>query len=332
MDQFQSWTSFLSDHASDADYRKNSDPNEGERHYIDIDNYDSFIQTGRIPQTFDSAVQKYGFTFVKNQGILPWATTGAFDSLRECFKRYNWVKAQVFAADLGHYVADGHMPLHITKNFDGQLTGASGIHSRYESTMIGSYVNQIIYTGEPAVKIDNVPQYVFNYLYANYKCVDSVLLADAYARSLSSNTSSSTYKQALWEKSKSFTIPLFKNASNALANLIYTAWVDAGSPEMNVTGTAEIQTVDQAVLNQNMPNPFTGSTHIHFKLKEEARVLMQVHDSSGQTIETLLHEKLQPGEHSIEWMPGHIAPGMYYLVLDTGKSIQIKKMLYSGSN
>jgi hypothetical protein len=40
------------------------------------------------------------------------------------------------AADIGHYVADMHQPLHLTRNYNGQLTGNYGIHARYEGQMI----------------------------------------------------------------------------------------------------------------------------------------------------------------------------------------------------
>ena len=38
MQEFQTWVTFLRDHAADADSRKGGDPTEGPKHYIDIDN------------------------------------------------------------------------------------------------------------------------------------------------------------------------------------------------------------------------------------------------------------------------------------------------------
>jgi len=167
MNDFNAWTSFLTSHASDADDRKSYDDTESPKHYIDIDNYSEFISTGKIEQYYVAAVSKYGNYFIINNGTLPWATEAAFDSLRNSMKRYDWEKAKQFAADLGHYVADGHMPLHITDNYNGQNTGNTGIHSRYESTMIGSYSSQIIYTGSSANSITDVNQYIFDYIYKN---------------------------------------------------------------------------------------------------------------------------------------------------------------------
>ena len=225
-----SWTNFVAAHASDADYRKDQDPDESPRHYIDIDNYPEFVQTGRIPQTFDSIVAKYGLTHVIDQGILPYTTIITFDSLKNCFQRRDWNRSELFAADLGHYVGDGHMPLHITRNYNGQMTGQTGVHSRYETSMISRFETQIVYTPGQAHVIEDISGYIFSYLYENYKYVDSVLLADTYATSIAGGTGSDAYYQALWAKSSGFTIHLMKNGSTALADLIYTAWVQAGSP------------------------------------------------------------------------------------------------------
>ena len=123
MEQFMAWAVTLSQHASDADYRKDEDPSDGPKHYIDIDNYSEFIATGRIPQTYDSVMALHGYGFVIAQGILPWATLTTYDSLVAAFTRFDWEKAVLLASDLGHYVADGHNPLHITRNYDGDFTG-----------------------------------------------------------------------------------------------------------------------------------------------------------------------------------------------------------------
>jgi len=327
MQDFLSWVQFLSDHASDADIRKDTDPEEGPKHYIDIDGYPEFVANGSIAQSLQTVISTHGYAFVESNGILPWATERAFDSLRNCMQRHDFAKAKIFAADLGHYVADGHMPLHITSNYNGQLTGNDGIHSRYESSMINSNISQIIYTGSDIAEIQDVNQYIFNYVYANYQYKDSVLLADNYAKSINSNTSSSGYKQALWNKTKGFTLVLFKNASHALAELIYTAWIQAGSPNLNSNGISDPTLLSNFILNDVFPNPFSSETNITFLLKEDTRVLMQLRDESGHTVKTLINDTLNSGNHSILLNKENFASGMYYLVLNNGKYIQVKKLL-----
>ncbi len=328
MQEFYAWVNFLRDHASDADYRKDTDPTEAPKHYIDIDNYNEFVSTGRIPQTLDSVIAIHGSTFVYDAGILPWATEASFDSLRNCLQRLDIDKAQIFAADLGHYVADGHMPLHITNNYNGQLTGNTGIHSRYESTMINGFISQFNYTGEDAIEITDVNQYIFDYLYYNYTFCDSVLAADNYAKSLSSNYNSSVYKNALWNESRNFTIPLFQRASHALASLIYTAWIQAGSPPLTPAAIADPMALSNAVLEQNTPNPFSSVTHITYSLKKTTKVLIQVRDLNGNEITTLVNDTLPEGNYTIDWNPGSSQAGLYYLVLNTGSFIHVKKMVY----
>lgn len=330
MQEFNAWVSFLRDHASDADYRKDTDPTEGPKHYIDIDNYPEFLATGRIPQTFDSVINIHGSTFVFDNGILPWATLASFDSLRNCLQRSDFENAQIFAADLGHYVADGHMPMHVTRNYNGQFTGNTGIHSRYESTMINAFISQFNYSGSNAIEITNVEQYIFDYLYLNNTFCDSILAADNYAKSLSSNYSSSIYKNALWDKSKSFTIPLFERASHALANLIFTAWVQAGSPSLSAAGVNDPLSVSNSVLEQNSPNPFRSTTHFVYTVKETSRVFLHVRDMNGDVLDTIVDGTLPAGKYSGDWEATSHPAGIYYLVLNTGKFVHVKKMVFLG--
>jgi hypothetical protein len=324
--QFLSWGSQLQSHASDADYRKDTDPTETPKHYIDIDNYPVFLTQHRIPQTWDSVVSNYGNAFVMNEGILPWATVAAYDTLVKCFQRNDLTKAVLIASDLGHYVADGHMPLHITKNYDGQLTGNSGIHSRYESSMISAYNSQIIYSGDTNLNvIENVNQYVFNYIYNNYKYKDSLLIADNYAKTLAGNTTSSTYNQALWDKTKSFTITLFSEASHKLAELIYTAWIKSQIP----VSIDDFSIFTISNFEQNAPNPFTTTTNFHFQLsKNDQPILFQIKDIAGKTVAILIDDKLNAGEHNIKWTPINLPKGLYIAIIKSGNSTLSKKILY----
>ena len=175
---FNGWPEFLSLHASDADNSRNYDASEKPKHYIDIDSYPEFLQTKTIPQNYDSLVAKYGYSFVIDQGLLPWAILNTADSLEAAFKRNDINKSKLFAADLGHYIADAHMPLHLTKNYNGQLTGQYGVHFRYESDLIQKFENQINYGGDSLKYIDNLPNFVFSMIYNNYNYVDSVLYVD----------------------------------------------------------------------------------------------------------------------------------------------------------
>jgi hypothetical protein len=50
-----------------------------------------------------------------------------------CIQRKNQTKILRYSAEIGHYIADAHVPLHTCTNHNGQLTNQIGIHSFWES-------------------------------------------------------------------------------------------------------------------------------------------------------------------------------------------------------
>lgn len=325
MAPFLTWVSYLADHASDADYRKSDDPDEAVRHYIDIDYYPEFRANGRISQAWDSIVTQHGIWIVTNTGILPWATISTYNSLKIAMAEHDWSHAMLLAADLGHYVADGYMPLHLTENYNGQMTGNSGIHSRFESTMINANINEIIYEGDSLEAIDNISGYIFNYIYKNYPYTDSILAADNYAKSVSNSTSSQEYKHALWFKSKDFTIRLFSGASHALAELIYTAWVEAGKPVMSI-GISPESSQKQLTASAG-PNPFSERLDINYQISRSAQFSASLYDLNGQEVWQSGSLSVTPGEYQISVSAGTLPAGMYILRIKSDESIATQKIM-----
>lgn len=328
MEQFMSWASILADHASDADYRKDEDPDEGPRHYIDIDNYAEFILNGRIPSTYDSVVALYNTAFVIENGILPWATKRTYDSLVSSFTRFDREKAVLYASDLGHYVGDGHNPLHITRNYNGQYTGNSGIHSRYETGMINTFQQEIVMQGSGIEYITDVQDYIFDYIYSNYIYVDSIMLADDYAQSVAGNTSSYQYREALWEKTGTFTVSLFNRSAHSLAELIYSAWIDAGKPDMNSgPGIFEFNNDKSDLSLKANPNPVKESLRVRFDLPETARIKIGIFDLEGRSHGILLNEKLPAGSNELSFIVSNLPEGIYFVSVESGKFLEATKVV-----
>lgn len=326
---FLNWADSLAKHSSDADFRRSTDPNEAPRHYIDIDNYPEFIATGRIPQDLDSLIALHGSSFVYNNGILPFSIMATTDSIKKYFQLHNFQKAMLHAADLGHYVGDGHNPLHITRNYDGQYTNQSGVHSRYETQLINRDSGNIIYTFENATYISNINQFVFNFLYNNYTYVDSVLKYDSLARAMAGSYNSNYY-HIYWQLAGNFTIMLFNNASHFIADLIYTSWVNAGSP-VSVTHE-ETSLPEKYYLEQNYPNPFNPGTKIKFDIPQDARrktqkVKLVIFDVWGKEVATLVNEQLQPGSYEVEWNAADYPSGTYFYKLSSDAFSDTRRML-----
>src|ERR1041385_7965840 len=53
--------------------------------------------------------------------------------LTTAFKEKNQAKILKLSAEIGHYIADAHVPLHTNSNHNGQLTNQQGIHAFWES-------------------------------------------------------------------------------------------------------------------------------------------------------------------------------------------------------
>ncbi|HSP87479.1 MAG TPA: T9SS type A sorting domain-containing protein, partial [Ignavibacteriaceae bacterium] len=290
--------------------------------------YSSFINEGRIPQTFDSVVAIYGYNFVIQQGILPWAIMTTIDTLQKTFERRDWNKAILTAADLGHYIADGHNPLHITRNYNGQYTNQNGVHSRYESNMINRFQLQINYSGDSASFVDDINNYVFSFLYSNYDYVDSVLYADSAAKAFAGNTTSDLYYNKMWEISKGFTIMLFKNASKFLAELIYTAWVNAGSPSMITEAENEENELFTFNLEQNFPNPFNPSTTIRYYLPYKSKTTLKIYNIVGKEVVVLVDEIKDSGLYEVEFKNDiKLSSGVYFYTLKTEDFTETKKFV-----
>jgi len=328
MSFLQHWPDSLAAHASDADNRRGSDPNEAPRHFINIEDYPEFVATGRIPQNLDSLIALHGSTFVYNTGIVPFSVMATTDSVKKYFQLHNYQKAMLCAADLGHYVGDSHQPLHLTNNYDGQFTNQSGVHARYETSLIARDSANIIYSFENAVYISNVNQTVFNYIYSNHVYVDSVLKYDSIAHAIAGNTNSTTYYDLYWQLAGKFTIKLFNNASHFIASLIYTAWVNAGSPTSVTPGETSLP--EKFYLEQNYPNPFNPSTNIRYSIPVgigDVEVQLKVYDANGKEIETLVNEKQNAGNYSVSFNAVNYPSGVYFYKLKAGDFSETKRMM-----
>ncbi len=327
---FLNWADSLAAHSSDADYRRSVDTNEAPKHFIDIDEYPEFVATGRIPQDLDSLIALHGNSFVYSTGILPFSIMATVDSVKKYFQLHDFQKAMLHAADLGHYVGDGHQPLHITRNYDGQYTNQSGVHARYETQMINRDSANIIYAFENPVYVSNINQFVFDFLYSNYRYVDSVLKYDSIAHAIAGSINTNYY-QIYWQLAGNFTMKLFNNASHIIASLIYTAWINSGSPLLVTPQGTSLP--EKYILEQNYPNPFNPSTKIKFGIpdysqgKEGLVTRIIIYDISGKEITTIINEQLHPGSYEVEWNAENYPSGTYFYKLSSGIFSDSKRML-----
>lgn len=327
MNSFSFWVDSLADRSSDPDIRKSYDPDEYPKHFIDLDSYQEFLTTGRIPAFYDSVVMKYGLDSVLERGTLPWAILVSFDSLKASFSRGNWQKAVIYAADIGHYVGDGHNPLHLTLNYNGQFTGQTGVHSRYESGLISRFISEFSKPSGGTINyIPGLRSYVFDFLYENYIYKDSILTADLYAKNLAGGTVSEQYYQEFWNKTSEFNNRLFHNASKRFMEIIYTAWVDAGSPEYGSSGSTEDITPSGNNFLQ-LPGIYFGKIDIFYRVSRYGLVKINIYDLSGKEICTVLNEEKSPGVYCSELNLDDTSAGVYICRIQNGSQVMTKKLI-----
>jgi hypothetical protein len=328
MSLFISQGTYFGQHASDADYRKDTDPTEAPKHFIDIESYAAFQN---LTPNLDSLSAIYGASAVTRIGILPWATVQTYDSLVASLRRGSFTGAESIAADLGHYVGDGHQPLHVTVNYDGTMTGNNGIHSRYETTMINAYAAQLSVTPEPAVYVSNRFAYVLAYLLISNSLVDSVLKADNGAKSLTGWNGSGSlpagYIPELWNECRSFTLREMQGATVALADLWYSAWVDAGLIVASARSAPGGGLPSSFGLRQNYPNPFNPSTIIRYRLAAPGRVILTISSLGGGRISSLVDAFESAGEHEVRFDGSGLSSGVYFYTLQQGNLAESRTML-----
>ena len=327
-------SSFFSLHSIDADQRRITGDTslfaEAPRHFMDIDDYPNFQN---LPRTLDSVIALYGWERVKQNGTSPWATVWNYDSLVAQLRRGDWASATLTASDIGHYVGDAHQPLHNTKNYNGQYTNNSGIHSRYETTMLSStyYLSALSITPDSVRYVADRINYVFDYVLHTNSLVDTVLHGDTYAKAVSgwngSGTAPAAYYNALWLKTRVVTLDQMQRGTLALASLWYSAWVDAGLivltgvPADGATHPTEFQ------LAQNYPNPFNPSTTISYRLPVGGTVFLKVYSLDGREVRTLVGENQSAGDHHVIFDGSNLASGAYIYRLQMGGFTQARKLL-----
>src|SRR5258708_33908731 len=123
---------FITEHAVDPDKRRYAVAEEGPRHYIDIDHYGKYPYDS-LPRKWNDAVAKYSEDSLNAYGIVPWWLQTMLHRLTGAFKEKNQAKILKYSAEIGHYIADSHVPLHVNSNHNGQFTDQKRINGFWES-------------------------------------------------------------------------------------------------------------------------------------------------------------------------------------------------------
>jgi len=165
---------YVTTHAVDPDKRRYASENEAPRHYIDIDHYGEYPYEN-VPRRWDEAVAAFSEDTLKAYGIVPWTIEKWTYYLQKAFEEKDVKRILSLSADLGHYVADGHVPLHTTTNYNGQLTNQHGIHGFWESRLPELFGEDYDYWVGKAEYIDYPNETIWDFVLESAAAVDTVL-------------------------------------------------------------------------------------------------------------------------------------------------------------
>ena len=246
-DFYKRHINYLIDHATDPDNRRYVVGNEACRHFMDCDFYETTVPLDTVPKDYSEAVCLFSEDTVLKHGIVPWQCNKMIYWLKNAFQERNLQKILKVSADIGHYVADAHVPLHTSSNYNGQKTNQNGIHALWETRIPELFINQYpIYISE----VEFLPNYsveIWKSIEESFSLVPKVLMFEKIAKQLTPLNSHYQFVQKGSNVIKIESEQLIRNYERQLENMVllrmkksiqmvantwYTAWIMAGEPDL----------------------------------------------------------------------------------------------------
>jgi len=268
---FYNHIDFITQEASVPDIRKYalSYKEENPRHYLDMENFGAVEE---MPKTLEEAKKKYDAKFLNDNGILPWYIEDMMVKLTKAFKDKNRAEILFLAADLGHYIGDAHMPLHTSANHDGQLSDQKGIHSLWESRLPELFAKNYKLNVPEAHYYEDVHKATWDMIKDTHSLVEPLLAIDKKLRTstpenqifvmdangkvvknkYNSAVFSDEYAAKLNTELNGMVENQMKKAITATASFWYTAWVNAGKPDLSNLDSKELTNRNSKALKQDI--------------------------------------------------------------------------------
>jgi hypothetical protein len=215
---------------------------EAARHYIDLDQYDldqvSFTR-------WEDMLRRKSADSLRKHGIVPWHIPIVYQRLVQAFIKKDSLQIIKLSAELGHYVADAHVALHTSSNYDGQKTGQGGLHSFWESRIPELLGNQLDQFVGSASYVADVQHSAWTWVLASHKQLPLLFsMATQVSTSLKESekysfeqkglvlvkTPSPKYSLAYHKALNRQIETRFAAAVKHVGDLWYSAWLSAGQP------------------------------------------------------------------------------------------------------
>jgi hypothetical protein len=175
-------------------------------------------------------------------GFQPYITNEIWERLKSAMRNYRELSAQhvdtkpveaaiiYYAGWMGHYVADGSQPLHVTRDYDGWVekdnpnnyTTEHGIHSKFESTFVTANLSaaDVRPLMTPVHPVTDEWTAYLDYLHHSGSLVERAYQLDK----------DHGFDGAGTPEAKQFTAERLAAGASMLRDLIYSAWLASAQP------------------------------------------------------------------------------------------------------
>lgn len=199
-------------------------------------------------------------------GVLPYHLLVMQNRMTRAFQQKDTKRILRLCAEMGHYIGDAHVPLHTTENYNGQLTNQVGIHAFWESRLPELFANTRynFFVGK-AEYIEDPKTYYWDVILASHELVDSVLsieyeLSQTFPQDkqfcfeerldLTVRTQCKAYSDAFHKRLGGQVERRMRESVLSIGSAWYTAWVDAGQPDLTKMDKILLTQQEQEELKQ----------------------------------------------------------------------------------
>ena len=251
----------IEEHAVDPDKRRYLVKEEGPRHYIDLDHYGPTPYLS-LPRRWNDATAQCGEDSLLHYGIVPWWTQVMLARLVDAMQKKEAFAILKISAELGHYIADAHVPLHASSNHDGQLTGQRGIHGFWESRIPELLADEQwdFVLGKGNFLVDP-GKFIWEAVLQSAAAADTVLKAEQWLskkmdpdkkyafeerNGILVRQYASTYAYRYDKLLRGMIERRMQASIRAVASFWITAWVQAGQPSLSLLAQRPFTPAEQA--------------------------------------------------------------------------------------
>jgi hypothetical protein len=251
---------YVTDNAVNPDQRRYAVVGEAPRHFIDLDDYPDSVKVVLPKLNWNQAVERFTEDSLLSHGIVPWQIQRMKYQLTQAFIKKDNKDILRIATDLGHYIADANVPLHTTRNYNGQLTNQVGIHGFWESRLPELFSKEYdMFIGQAEYE-NNIQKRSWSAVLNANAALDSVLLFEKILTQKMEEEKKFTIEERNGVSVKTYSRNFSKEYHRMLDNQVerqmkasvkmisdvwFTAWVDAGQPDLKTIPKLQIDAKEE---------------------------------------------------------------------------------------